>query len=45
MQKISLSNNTVARRILEITKDQREQLIVRIKESRKLLFSLMSRRT
>ena len=28
MQKISLSNNTVARRISEISKDQREQLIV-----------------
>ena len=40
MQKISLSNNTVARRISEISKDQREQLIVRIKKSRKFAIHL-----
>ena len=40
MQKISLSNNTVARRISEISKDQRKQLIVRIKESRKFAIQL-----
>ena len=40
MQKISLSNNTLPRRISEIIKDQREQLIVRIKESRKFAIQL-----
>ena len=40
MRKISLSNNTVARRISEISEDQREQLIVRIKESRKFAIRL-----
>ena len=40
MQKISLSNNTVAWRISEISKDQRKQLIVRIKESRKFAIQL-----
>ena len=32
MQKISLSNNTVARLISEVSKDQREQLILQIKK-------------
>ena len=40
MQKISLSNNTMARRISEISKDQREQLIVQIKKSRKFAIQL-----
>ena len=35
MRKTPLSNNTVERRISEISEDQLEQLIVRIKESRK----------
>ena len=33
MQKIPSSNNTVSRRIYEISEDQREQLILRIKET------------
>lgn len=40
MRKISLSNNTVSRRIAEISEDQREQLILRIKESRKFAIQL-----
>ena len=36
MRKISLSNDTVCRRIFEMSKDQREQLILQIKESRTL---------
>ena len=40
MRKISLSDNTVARRISEISEDQRKQLIVRIKESRKFAIQL-----
>ena len=40
MQKISLSNDTVLRRISEIGEDQREQLISRIKESRKFAIQL-----
>ena len=35
MRKISLSYNTVSKRISKIGKDQRVQLILRIKESRK----------
>ena len=40
MRKISLSNNTVCQRIFEISKEQREQLILRIKESRKFASQL-----
>ena len=40
MQKISSSNNTVSRRISEISEDQREQLILRIKESREFAMQL-----
>ena len=40
MQKISLSNNTVSKRISKIGKDQREQLILRIKGSRKFAIQL-----
>ena len=40
MRKIPLSNNTVCRRIFEISEDQREQLILRIKESRKFAIQL-----
>ena len=40
MQKISLSNNTVSKRISEISKDQREQLILQIKESHKFTIQL-----
>ena len=39
-RKISLSNNTVCRRIFEISEDQCEQLILRIKESRKFAIQL-----
>ena len=39
-RKISLSNNTVCRRIFQISEDQREQLILRIKESRKFAIQL-----
>ena len=35
IRKISLSNNTVCQQIFEISEDQCEQLILRIKESRK----------
>ena len=40
MRKIPLSNNTVCRRIFEISEDQREQLILRIKESPKFAIQL-----
>ena len=40
MRKISLSNNTVSERFSKIGKDQREQLIPRIKESRKFTIQL-----
>ena len=40
MRKISLSNNTVRRRIFKIGEDQLEQLILRIKESRKFAIQL-----
>ena len=40
MRKISLSNNTVCRRIFKISEDQLEQLILRIKESRKFAIQL-----
>ena len=40
MRKISLSNNTVSKRISKIGKDQREQLILRIEESRKFTIQL-----
>ena len=40
MRKISLSNNTVSQRISEISEDQREQLILRIKESHKFAIQL-----
>ena len=40
MRKISLSYNTVSKRISKIGKDQREQLIPRIKESRKFTIQL-----
>jgi len=43
MRKIPLSNNTVLRRIPTISDDQREQLILRVKEVLILLFSLMNR--
>ena len=40
MRKISLSNNNVCWRIFEISEDQHEQLILRIKESRKFAIQL-----
>ena len=40
MRKISLSYSTVSKRISKIGKDQREQLILRIKESRKFTIQL-----
>ena len=40
MRKISLSNNNVCWRIFEISEDQREQLILQIKESRKFAIQL-----
>ena len=40
MRKISLSNNTVSRGISEISEDQPEELILRIKESRKFAIQL-----
>ena len=40
MRKIPLSNNTVCRRIFEISEDQREQLILQIKESPKFAIQL-----
>ena len=40
MQKISLSYNTVSKRIFKIGEDQREQFILRIKEGRKFTIQL-----
>ena len=40
MRKISLSKNAVSKRISKIGKDQSEQLILRIKESRKFTIQL-----